>query len=111
MPKIRRPENCPDCGVEPGELHDPGCDVERCPGCGHQALSCDDDHWEGLPRIPWTGIWPGVEECQEFGWYAKMTGRGWMPCGPDDEGATEDLNRLACEGNWNKETRRFERRS
>jgi hypothetical protein len=34
-------EPCHDCGVAPGELHKPGCDVEQCARCGMQAIGCD----------------------------------------------------------------------
>ena len=31
---------CGDCGVEEGQLHEPGCDKENCPFCGGQLISC-----------------------------------------------------------------------
>lgn len=69
--------NCPDCGVEPGQPHVSGCDVERCSVCGSQRLSCncDDDplsdYRDGTGHDPyfarWTGIWPGKAEAEYLG--------------------------------------------
>ena len=34
-------DQCHDCNVFPGQIHHLGCDVERCPKCGGQLISCD----------------------------------------------------------------------
>lgn len=59
--------------------------------------------------LPWTGIWPGVMECQEFGWYSKMRPglAGWWVCDIDDPQGTEDLNRLYTEAVWSRKKGRF----
>lgn len=33
--------NCGDCGVLKGQLHVPDCDIEQCPRCHGQLISCD----------------------------------------------------------------------
>lgn len=117
-------KTCHDCGAKPGNLHDAGCDTERCPECGGQIISCDcftDETWpQDVRRLPWTGIWPGVVECIEFGWYCKWVvnpngapGSAVAPgrlvrCGEDDPEATADLNRLGCgEARWDKNLKRW----
>ena len=35
---------CHDCAVIKGQYHVTGCDVEQCPACGEQVLSCDCEH-------------------------------------------------------------------
>jgi predicted Zn-ribbon and HTH transcriptional regulator len=40
----RQSYRCPDCGVEQGELHEDGCDVEQCPVCKLQLIRCDHQY-------------------------------------------------------------------
>ena len=37
---ISHEERCGDCGALYGNYHHPGCDIEKCPICGGQLLSC-----------------------------------------------------------------------
>lgn len=32
--------SCHDCGATKGQFHHPGCDMEECPECHGQAISC-----------------------------------------------------------------------
>lgn len=33
-------DGCSDCGVVRGGWHHPGCDLQQCPACGRQLMSC-----------------------------------------------------------------------
>lgn len=98
---------CPDCGALPGAYHQLGCDIERCPYCFWQMLEhifgggCpvhEDTPWP-VPqedRLLWTGVWPGEQECLDFGWY--------------DANGIPDLTRLYTDAVWDRVLRRFIRR-
>jgi hypothetical protein len=106
---------CHDCGAAPGQMHTSGCDVERCPACGDQAISCPCSDkvvrkWSNK-RQPWTGVWPGVKECQEYNFWCKRgPGKGWVPCDKADPEAREDLGRLERECEWNPELQKWEKK-
>ena len=38
---------CYDCNIKHGGFHHPGCDIERCPKCGGQIISCGCLEGEG----------------------------------------------------------------
>lgn len=47
-----RGQRCGDCGVQPGGHHHPGCDVQRCPVCGRQMITCGCRFDEDGPEDP-----------------------------------------------------------
>lgn len=125
-------KRCSDCAAEPGEVHDVGCDVARCLTYGTQRIQCQpgarmvvrgilpnggvDVDWEedghDCGRDVWSGRWPGVAECEEFGWFAVFVPNGnpsWRPVPAGISGAVPDLNRLAVEATWDAEQRRWVR--
>lgn len=108
--------NCGDCGAMPGELHDAGCDVERCADCGGQWISCGCPNPARHPRLIWTGQWPGDAEAIEFGWFVReikdASGRHvrWEACEADDEGARPDTSRLRMQARWDAAAGRYVKR-
>lgn len=47
---------CGDCGAPHGGFHHLGCDLEDCPRCGQQLISCgcmdaDDDDEDDIPHL------------------------------------------------------------
>jgi hypothetical protein len=85
-------EKCGDCGVLEGELHEVGCDMERCPICGGQYLSCGcrlDLSYDRVPFIQYPNIcakcgelWPemfGVPT-EEWEHYVEIGERDKMLC-------------------------------
>lgn len=73
--KKRKSWNCHDCGVKEGEIHQEGCDMEYCPVCGGQLISCGCGRKKGwksyadLPfRIPYILIPVKCGLCGEQ-WY------------------------------------------
>jgi len=42
---LEMPDRCHDCGAKVGEIHHRNCDMEKCPVCGRQFITC--------PHCPW----------------------------------------------------------
>ena len=62
VPKKEPLENCPDCGVKPGQPHIKNCDMEYCSVCGKQRLmeTMTGERCKGHNRMKakWTGKYP-----------------------------------------------------
>lgn len=96
--------------VETLEQTHPKIYAEGAPEVWYKVLDAEIEQLGG--RIRWTGVWPGEEECIEYGWYSRMVpGRGWVACESDHPDASPDLNRLAVEAKWDQKQRRYVRRA
>lgn len=80
---------CHDCGVEEGQLHVYGCDMERCPFCGRQLIGCGccydklglksyyyGSKYSGLSKEVYEN---GLDEEQEKQWLEILTEKGRIP--------------------------------
>lgn len=81
---------CGDCGVQEGELHHLGCDMERCPFCGLQLISCDCCYEQlGLfdaamydastSHLPPEIYHDGLSDRQAEQWEAMLHAKGRIP--------------------------------
>lgn len=53
---------CHDCGVEEGDLHNLGCDMERCPFCGNQLIACSCRYTMLGYKYDWNAEFCGLPE-------------------------------------------------
>lgn len=57
-------DTCHDCGAKEGEIHQRGCDMEKCPFCGGQLISCNCRYTKlGMNYdhdLPYSGLPPEV---------------------------------------------------
>src|SRR5574342_1015207 len=103
MPLPKR-ATCGDCGVHEGQIHQDGCDMERCAFCGHQRISCDcalrhfypnmkglgELFANGVPDLAGPRMWEqmgipqhvyekGFDAAQEAEWSAIEAAKGRVP--------------------------------
>ncbi|MFH9425199.1 YgjP-like metallopeptidase domain-containing protein [Streptomyces sp. NPDC017529] len=95
---------CPVCSTPPGALHADHCDIARCALTGRQRDTC---HPANVCNTTWTGQYPGIAECTEYGFYYRHGPNGYEPCNADDPDAHHDLNRLYAECRWDIATQRM----
>ena len=86
----RQTYKCRDCGVAEGELHDFGCDMEKCPFCGGQLVSCRcvykvlgiedrDRYTEETCFLPPDIYGNGVSDLQWAVWVSLCENKGRYP--------------------------------
>ena len=98
---IRKP--CHDCGCHVGDNHTPGCDMERCPKCNGQLISCDcfvkDDkfdevEFEKYSPEKWSGImYEDIRKiCEDKDLYCYWSFNTWVECDINHPEAIHDIN-------------------
>lgn len=80
---------CHDCGCHEGRLHEMGCDMERCPFCGNQLISCfccyymldlvDDETYPDTDGLSPDIYENGLSDEQERAWASILSRAGRIP--------------------------------
>ena len=75
-------KTCHDCGVKEGQIHELGCDMERCPFCSYQLISCNCCYEQlGIDCSEGTDVYyNGLNEQQEIQWeQTRLAIKGRVP--------------------------------
>ena len=74
-------ERCGDCHALEGEYHELGCDLERCPFCGGQLISCDCCYEIlNIDGSPGTRVYEfGLTPEQRKQWERTLNDKGRVP--------------------------------
>ena len=74
-------KTCGDCGTKEGQLRILGCDMECCPFCGNQLISCQCGYKKlGIDVSP--GSWAyshGLTEAQQEDWEKLLSDKDASP--------------------------------
>lgn len=109
-------DKCPDCHVAIGELHERGCDWERCPRCGGQMLMRGGCGCEDSERMTFTGQSALHDAAEEYGFYCvwdpdgagdPTKNYGWTRVEKDHPNAQLDLNRVYYECVWSPQLQKW----
>ena len=73
--------HCHDCDVIEGGLHEPGCDMESCPFCGEQLITCNCCYEKlDISCEPGTEVYEnGLSPQDELRWAAMLQQQGRIP--------------------------------
>jgi len=76
---IEERATCHDCGVKEGEIHKYGCDMEACPFCGNQLITCGC-YYKILDISDKVWVYKhGLTKEQERMWLIQLRWKGRIP--------------------------------